>query len=73
VEAFCDAPLEVCEERDPKGLYRRARALDVAEFTGVSSPYERPRSPELVIDTARLSVTESVDAVMAYLCARGLV
>jgi adenylylsulfate kinase len=73
VEAFCDAPLDVCEARDPKGLYRRARALDVAEFTGVSSPYERPSSPELVIDTARLSVSESVDAVMAYLCARGFV
>ena len=52
IEVFIDAPLEVCEERDPKGLYKKARAGEILQFTGISDPYEPPENPELVIETA---------------------
>ncbi len=64
LEVFVDAPLEVCEERDPKGLYARARAGSLVGMTGVDDPYETPSSPDLLLQTARLSVDESVDALM---------
>jgi adenylylsulfate kinase len=73
LEVYCDCPLAVCEGRDVKGLYRRARNGEVAEFTGISSPYEVPRSPELSVDTAGLSLEESVLRVLALLRARGIV
>ena len=60
------APLQVCEERDPRGLYRKARRGEIADFTGVSAPYEAPENPDLIIDTARLSVEESLDRLMDY-------
>ncbi len=72
VEVFVDAPLEVCESRDPKGLYRRARAGEITEFTGVSAPYEAPRDPELRVRTDRLSVDEAVDRIMGLLRERGV-
>jgi adenylylsulfate kinase-like enzyme len=72
VEAFCDAPLEVCERRDTKGLYRRARALEITDFTGVSAPYETPVAPELVVDTVRLSPAESARSVVQRLHELGL-
>jgi adenylylsulfate kinase len=72
LEAFCDASLAVCEQRDTKGLYRRARALEIPDFTGVSAPYETPVSPELVVDTVRLSPQESARSVMRSLHERGL-
>jgi adenylylsulfate kinase len=72
LETFCDAPLAVCEQRDTKALYRRARALEIPDFTGISAPYETPVSPELVIDTARYSPLESVTSVMGFLDERGL-
>jgi adenylylsulfate kinase len=59
LEIFVTAPLAVCEQRDVKGLYRRARANEIAEFTGISSPYEAPESPELIVPSDRLSVEES--------------
>src|SRR5690606_7959564 len=65
-EIFIDAPLEVCERRDPKGLYKRARAGEIPEFTGVSSPYEPPEQPELVIHTGERSVEECLSELMAY-------
>lgn len=65
-EVWLSAPVEVCEERDPKGLYKRARAGEIEEFTGVSAPYEPPVAPELTIDTAALSVEESVDQLLEY-------
>jgi adenylylsulfate kinase len=73
LEIFCDAPLEVCEKRDVKGLYRRARAGEVKEFTGISSPYEPPFNPELTVDTSNLTLDECVDLVIALLCKRGIV
>ena len=67
VEIHVDTPLEVCEARDPKGLYAKARKGDLANFTGVDSPYEAPQDPELRIDTTQLSVDEAADMVIAYL------
>ncbi len=60
VEVFVDAPLEVCEQRDPKGLYARARSGEIANFTGISAPYEPPENPELVLPTAKLDVDACV-------------
>jgi adenylylsulfate kinase len=71
VEVFLDVPLEDCERRDPKGLYRKVRAGEIAEFTGISSPYEAPEAPELRIPTSGLSVDQSVDRVLTYLAERG--
>jgi bifunctional enzyme CysN/CysC len=65
-EIYIKASLATCEKRDPKGLYRRARSGEIAEFTGVTAPYEMPESPELTIDTDRLSIDESVAAVLDY-------
>ena len=58
-EEFCDAPLEVCEERDPKGLYKKARAGELKGFTGIDDPYEAPQKPELVLDTSKVSPQEA--------------
>jgi bifunctional enzyme CysN/CysC len=65
-EVYINAPLEVCERRDPKGLYRKARAGEVKEFTGISSPYEPPLAPELALETDRKSVEECVAILAAY-------
>lgn len=64
VEVFVDTPLAVCEERDPKGLYRRARAGEISGFTGVDDPYEPPAAPDLQLDTSVLEVDESVGLVI---------
>ncbi|HLG67272.1 MAG TPA: sulfate adenylyltransferase subunit CysN [Acidimicrobiales bacterium] len=66
-EVFVDVPLEVAERRDPKGLYRRARRGELANVTGIDSPYEPPESPELRLDTSRLSPDEAADRVLALL------
>lgn len=71
LEIHCKCTLEVCEARDTKGFYQRARSGEVKEFTGISSPYEDPSAPELTVDTAHLSLEQSVDAVLALLNARG--
>lgn len=73
LEIHCACPLAVCEERDIKGLYKRARAGEIAEFTGISAPYETPGAAELVIDTSRHTLAESVCQVMALLRARGVI
>ena len=67
LEIFVDAPLEVCEARDPKGLYAKARRGDLANFTGIDSPYEPPEDPELRIDTTRLSPDEAAAEVVGLL------
>ena len=64
IEIHVATRLEVCEERDPKGLYVKARAGLIADFTGVSAPYETPRSPDLTVDAGRLSVGESLTMIM---------
>jgi len=58
-EVFCDTPIEVCEERDPKGLYKKARAGEIKGFTGVDDPYEAPTKPELVLDASKVSPQEA--------------
>lgn len=73
LEIYCRCPLAVCEERDVKGLYQRVRAGEIKNFTGISSPYEEPLSPELVVDTDWLSLDDSVDAVLTLLRARGVI
>lgn len=72
IEVFVDVPLAVAESRDPKGLYRKARAGLLKEFTGIDSPYESPEAPELRLPTAELSVDDAVDAVFQHLLAAGL-
>ncbi len=73
IEIYCAATLEVCECRDEKGLYARARAGEVKDFTGISSPYEPPMKPELVVDTGTLPLQDCVVQVMGLLCERGVV
>lgn len=73
IEVFCDCPLEICEQRDVKGLYQRARKGEIVEFTGISSPYEEPRNADLVVRTADRGVEECVREVMDYLQRRGLI
>lgn len=73
LEIFCNCPLTVCETRDVKGLYAKARSGQIKNFTGISSPYEAPEAPELQIDTSRLTLDESVDAVCDLLRSRGII
>jgi adenylylsulfate kinase len=73
IEVYCRCPLAVCEARDPKGLYRRARAGQLAEFTGISSPYEAPQAPEVVVDSAAASVDDGVGKVLARLRQHGII
>ena len=70
IEVFVDCPIEVCEQRDPKGLYRKARAGEIGNFTGVDSPYEPPENPEIVLKTAEQGVDEVADQVVDYLRSR---
>lgn len=71
LEVYCKCPLEVCEQRDVKGLYQRARDGKVKQFTGISSPYEPPKNPELIVETDKLTLEESVIQVMGLLKTRG--
>lgn len=72
IEVFVDTPLALCEQRDTKGLYRRARRGEIANFTGIDSPYEPPTSPEIVISTAGRTVADCGAELMDYLQRRGL-
>lgn len=67
IEVFVDTPLEVCEQRDPKGLYKKARKGEISYFTGISSPYEPPTRPEIRLTTEEDSVEESVEKILRYL------
>lgn len=73
LEIYCNASLDVCEQRDVKGLYKRARAGDVKEFTGITSPYEAPQKPELEINTGEQSLDSCVNAIMGLLQQRGII
>ncbi|KAH9998070.1 Adenylylsulfate kinase-domain-containing protein [Xylariaceae sp. FL0662B] len=73
IEVFVDVPVEVAEQRDPKGLYKKARAGEIKEFTGVSSPYEPPDNAEITIRTHERSVEECVADIVRYLEGRGLI
>jgi bifunctional enzyme CysN/CysC len=73
LEIFVDAPLELCEQRDPKGLYARARSGELESMTGVGAPYEAPSSPDLVLGSSAETIEEEVERVMALLVERGLI
>jgi adenylylsulfate kinase len=73
LEIYCRCPIEVCETRDVKGLYKRARAGEIKDFTGISSPYEEPMATELAVDTGALSLEDSVVRVIAMLVERGVI
>ena len=70
---FVDVPLESCEERDPKGLYKKARAGEIKGFTGIDDPYEAPKNPELVIKNGECTPQQAAAQVIDYLKSRGLV
>jgi adenylyl-sulfate kinase len=70
IEVFVDAPLQVCEARDPKNLYKRARAGEIREFTGIDAPYEAPNDAEIVVHTDRQTVVESVATILEQLLPR---
>jgi len=72
IEIFCECPLEVCEDRDVKGLYKKARSGAIPEFTGISSPYEEPEKPELTVNTSAISLEECAKQVLDYLVERGI-
>lgn len=72
IEVHVDVPLEEAERRDPKGLYKKARAGQIPNFTGISDPYEAPLKPELVLQTHEMTLQQEVDAIIALLEARGL-
>jgi len=72
VEVFVFAPLETVEERDTKGLYKKARAGEIKNFTGISDPYEAPENPEVLVDTSKESIEESAQKILDYLGSKGL-
>jgi adenylylsulfate kinase len=67
IEVYVKCPLEVCEQRDPKGLYKKARAGEIKNFTGIDDPYEEPENPEIVVETDKMSVEQCVDKIVNYL------
>ena len=73
VEVFADAPLEVCESRDTKGLYAKARRGEIKEFTGIDDPYEAPRNPEIRLDTVHDRPEDNAVRIIEYLLARGFI
>jgi adenylylsulfate kinase len=72
IEIYIKCSLETCESRDPKGLYKRARRQEIKEFTGVSSPYEEPENPELIVESERLTPMECSEQIMTYLKTKSL-
>jgi len=73
IEIYCRCPIEICEQRDPKGLYKMARAGKVKEFTGISSPYEPPKNPELVLDTGDTPLEECVEKILILLLKKRII
>jgi adenylylsulfate kinase-like enzyme len=67
IEVFCNASLEVCEKRDIKGLYKKAREGLISNFTGIDSPYEAPSNPDLSINTSSLTINQSIDLIVKFL------
>lgn len=73
IEVYCNASLEVCESRDKKGLYKKARAGEISDFTGISSPYEPPETPELILETSQKPIDECVDKLVSYLKGKNII
>ncbi len=72
-EILCDTPVDICEQRDPKGLYKKAKAGEIKEFTGVSAPYEAPEKPEMVLKTGTETLEESTRRVLSLLSEKGII
>ena len=72
IEIYCNASIEVCEQRDVKGMYKKARAGQIAEFTGISSPYEVPENPELTVNTGVADLDSCVDQIISEMLKRGI-
>jgi len=73
IEIYINTPLEVCEKRDTKGLYLRARKGEIKQFTGIDAPYEEPKNPEIIVDTSSIASEENVKKIMKYIKNRNLV
>ena len=73
IEVYLKVPLDIAEQRDPKGLYKKARAGEIQEFTGISAPYEEPLNPELEIDTSQKNIEECRDIILAKLEELGVI
>ncbi|GEL76250.1 putative adenylyl-sulfate kinase [Tenuibacillus multivorans] len=73
IEVFVDCPFEICEQRDPKGLYRKARKGEIKDFTGIDSPYEPPLNPELTVETEKHSIKEAANQIIQYLGQIGMI
>ena len=73
IEIYCNSSIDVCESRDVKGLYKKARNGDIKHFTGISSPYEIPKKPELIVNTGQDKLNDCVDQVITLLEKRGLI
>lgn len=67
IEIFVNCPIQICENRDPKGLYKKARNGEIADFTGISSPYEPPNFPEIIIETDKMTIEQSVKKIINFL------
>ena len=73
IEVFIDTPIDVCEQRDPKGLYKKARAGEIKDFTGIDSTYDVPENPEIHVKTAQLSIQECAEQIVNYLAEQGFI
>ncbi|MEE8185665.1 MAG: adenylyl-sulfate kinase [Thermodesulfobacteriota bacterium] len=73
IEVFVKCPIDVCEARDTKGLYKKARTGEIKEFTGISAPYEEPINPEIILDTSKIALEECVKTILGYLEERGYI
>ena len=73
IEIFCDCPLDVCEQRDVKGLYKKARAGEIKNYTGISAPYEEPVNPDIVLNTAETSIRDCVNSIVSELRDRDII
>jgi len=72
-EVYIDTPIAICEERDPKGIYKKARSGEIRDFTGIDSPYESPKNPDIHIETHKFSPEEAVDIIASYLVKKKLI
>jgi len=73
IEVYVKCDIDICEQRDPKGLYKKAKAGEIPEFTGISAPYEEPENPEIVIDTGQCTVEQAVNFLLTYLNQQGII
>ncbi len=73
IEVYVKCPIDVLKKRDPKGMYEKALRGEIKEFTGISAPYEEPDNPELILETDKETIDQSVNKVMEYLKAQGII